>query len=180
MKQILLVASATALLAACGSMPSGEAAPIAEAARAQSAPSSADYAMMAASSDQYEIQSSRLVLETSQDAGLRRFAEMMVEHHTMTTATLMRAVQADGMTPPPTALDVAKAGMIRDLRAATGQARDDLYKQQQVMAHREALGLHAAYAEGGASAALKMVAAAAVPIVSRHYNMIVGMAGAAM
>lgn len=176
MKYVLLVASATALLAACGSVPSGEAAPIAEAARAQSAPSSAEYAMMAAASDQYEIQSSRLVLETTQDADLRRFADMMVEHHTMTTATLMRAVQADGMTPPPATLDAAKAGMIRALQAASGKARDDLYKQQQVMAHREALTLHAAYAESGDSAALM----AAVPIVSRHYNMIVGMAGATM
>lgn len=178
MKHLLLAASAAAaLLAACGTMPSGAAAPIAQAAMAQSAPSSMDFVKMAGASDLYEIQSSQLVLQTTQDADLRRFAEMMVQHHTMTTQTVVQAAQADGMTPPPPMLDAAKSEMIRQLQAANGMARDELYKQQQVMAHREALMLHASYAENGDATALKAAAATAVPIVSRHYNTIVEMSG---
>lgn len=178
MKRLLLAASAAAaLLAACGGMPTGAAAPIAQAAMAQSAPSAMDFVKMAGASDQYEIQSSQLVLQTTQDADLRRFAEMMIEHHTMTTQTVVQAAQAEGMTPAPPMLDAPKADMIRQLQAANGTARDDLYKQQQVMAHREALMLHASYAKNGEAPALKAAAAAAVPIVSRHYNAIVKMSG---
>ncbi|MFN3668954.1 MAG: DUF4142 domain-containing protein [Brevundimonas sp.] len=176
MKLFYIAAAAAAVaLVGCGTGPSGAAAPVAQAALSATAPAAMDFVRMAAASDQYEIQSSQLVLQTTQDAELRRFAQMMIDHHTMTTAAIARAAQADGITPPPPALDAPKAEMIRRLQAASGSARDALYKQQQVMAHREALTLHASYAENGDSDALKAAAASAVPVVSRHYNMIVGM-----
>lgn len=177
MKYLLLCTSVAALLAACSTMPSGAAGPIAESAMAQTAPPAMEFVRMAGASDQYEIQSSQLVLQTSQDPALRRFAEMMVDHHMMTTATVMRAAQTEGLSPPPPMLDAPRMEMIRSLQAATGPARDDLYRQQQVMAHREALTLHASYAKSGDAPALMKAAATAVPIVSRHYNMIVEMTG---
>lgn len=178
MKHTLLAAlAATALLSACGTMPSGNAAPIAEAAAARPAPSAADFVRMAAVSDEYEIQSSRLVLETTADPDLRRFAEMMIDHHTMTAATLARAARADGMAAPAPTLDAAKTDMIRQLQAATGPARDTLYRRQQVMAHREALTLHSSFAANGDARELKAAARTAVPIVAGHYNMILEMDG---
>ena len=130
---------------------------------------------MAGASDLYEIQSSQLLLQSTQDAELRRFAEMMIEHHTMTTRTVIEAARAAGMTPPPPMLDPRKAEMIRQLQAAQGTARDALYRQQQVMAHQEALQLHSRYSSNGDTPALKAAAAAAVPIVTRHYNAIIAM-----
>ena len=178
MKRVLFAAACvSAVLAACGTMSTGAAAPIAKAAMTQTAPPVLDFVKMAGASDLYEIQSSQLVMQTTPDPALRRFAEMMVEHHTLTTATLTRAAQSEGLTPPPPMLDAPKTAMIRELQAATGVNRDVLYKQQQVMAHREALTLHASFAETGEAPALKAAAAAAVPIVSRHYNMIVAMEG---
>lgn len=175
MKRFVLCAAAAALITACSTMPTGPAAPIAEAAMAQTAPSAADFIRMAGASDLYEIQSSQTLLQSSQNQDLRRFAEMMVEHHTMTTQTVMDAARAAGMAPPPPALDTRKAEMLRQLQAAQGSARDALYIQQQVTAHEEALTLHASYAENGDTEQLKGAAAAAVPIVARHYNEIVAM-----
>lgn len=171
----LCIVSTMALVAACTSMPTGMAAPVAEAARSMEAPASADYVRMAAAGDQYEIQSSRLVLETSQDAELRRFAQMMVDHHTLTTQSLMTAVQREGLPPPAATLDPPKAEMLAALRAATGPERDRLYREQQLAAHREALQLHARYGANGPDGALRTNALAAVPVVSRHYNTITGM-----
>lgn len=169
------VAAGSFVLVACAMTPSGPATPIAQAAMDQPAPSPSDYVRMAAASDQYEIQSSQLVLQTSQDEALRRLATMMIEHHTATTATVAAASQAEGMTPPPSTLDAAKAALIRDLQGTTGPARDTLYREQQVTAHREALTLHASFAKGSAPGPLKAAATSAVPIVSRHYNQIIGM-----
>jgi len=175
MKRLLLCAAAAALMSACSSMPTGEAAMVAEAAMEQPAPAAMDFVRMAGASDLYEIQSSQLVMQTTQNAELREFAQMMVDHHTMTTATVTRAAQAAGMTPPPPALDAPKSQMISQLQAAQGAARDDLYIQQQVMAHREALTLHTSYSRNGDTAQLKTAAGTAVPIVARHYNEILAM-----
>lgn len=177
MKRLFACVAAAALMttAACASMPSGAAAPIAEAAMEQPAPAGMEFVRMAAASDMYEIQSSQLVMQTTQNAELRRFAEMMIEHHTMTTATVADAARAAGMTPPAPALDARKSEMIRQLQAAQGAARDTLYVQQQVMAHEEALRLHASYSRNGDTPQLKTAATTAVPIVARHYNEIVAM-----
>jgi len=177
MKRLMFGAAALAAVmttAACGMMaaPTGAGAEIAMAAQAQPAPAAMDFARMAAASDAYEIQSSQLLLQTTGNDELRRFAGMMVEHHTMTTATLARQAQAAGMAPPPPQLDTRKAEMIRQLQAVSGEQRDRLYVQQQVMAHDEALRLHSSYARNGDTAELRTAAAAAVPIVSQHYNQI--------
>lgn len=132
------------------------------------APPAAEYVAMAGASDLYEIQSSRAVIETTQNAELKRFAEMMVEHHTGTTQTVMAAARQAGLTPAPPALDPAKTAMIQELEAATGAARDSVYIRQQVMAHEEALSLHQAYAGSGDQPALMTAATSAVPIVERH------------
>ncbi len=180
MKHLVMGATCAALLAACGTMGvSGAAQPIAEAAMSQPARPAMEFVQMAASSDLYEIQSSQLVMQTSSNDDLRRFAQMMIDHHTQTTATVNRAAMAAGLAPPPPALMPRHAQMIQQLQAATGMARDQLYRQQQVMAHQEALTLHASYAESGDRAELRAAAATAVPVVARHYNEISAMSGGA-
>jgi len=175
MKRLMLCAAAAALMSACSSMPTGEAATVAEAAMSQPAPAAMDFVRMAGASDLYEIQSSQLILQTTQNADLRRFAEMMIDHHTTTTQTVTAAARAAGMTPPPPALDAPKTQMIQQLQRAQGMARDMAYVEQQVMAHREALTLHTSYSRNGDTPQLKTAATTAVPIVSRHYNEIVAM-----
>ena len=49
------------------------------------------YRMMAAISDSFEIQSAQLALERSRDPAVRRFANMMVRDHSMTTQALRGA-----------------------------------------------------------------------------------------
>jgi putative membrane protein len=175
MKRLMLCAAAAAVLAACSSMPTGEAATVAQAAMEQPAPAAMEFVRMAGASDLYEIQSSQVVMETTQNADLRAFAQMMIDHHTQTTATVTAAARAAGMTPPAPMLDTAKSQMIRELQAAQGMDRDMLYIRQQVMAHREALTLHTSYSNTGDTTQLKAAAATAVPIVARHYNAIVAM-----
>jgi putative membrane protein len=175
MKRLMISIAAAALASACAAGPTGEAVTVAQSAMDQPAPPAMDFVRMAGASDLYEIHSSQLVMQDGGDPDLRRFAEMMIEHHTMTTRTVTDAARAAGMTPPPPALDAPKAEMIRQLQSARGEARQALYVEQQVMAHREALMLHTRYSRNGDTPQLKQAAAATVPIVSRHYNEIVAM-----
>jgi putative membrane protein len=135
------------------------------------------YVNMAGASDLYEIQSSQLALQKSQDSGVREFAQMMVTHHTQTTQQVTAAARQSGMTPPPPQLTSQQAQMISQLQGATGAAFDRMYKQQQVQAHEMALALHRTYADDGDTEELRRVARSAVPIVQGHLTRVRQMAG---
>ena len=128
--------------------------------------------MFAGAGDLYEVQSSQLVLETTQTPDIRRFAQMMVEHHTETTQDAAAAAMRAGMTPPTPMLDAPKTAMLNALRLYNGVQRDRLYLTQQMMAHKEALGLMKTYAETGETPELKVAAQATVAIVQSHLAMV--------
>ena len=98
---------------------------------------------------------------------MRQFAEMMIAHHTQTTAQLTAAATSVGIQPQP-ALMPMQAEMMNRLQSASGATFDTLYMDQQVQAHQMALALHRNYAGHGDTPALRSVAAAATPIVSQH------------
>ncbi|RDE06143.1 DUF4142 domain-containing protein [Sphingomonas aracearum] len=135
----------------------------------------ATYVKMAGASDQYEIQSSKLVLATTRNAKLRDFANQMVTDHTKSTADVTAAAKADGLTPMPPMPDADGLKKLAALRAAKGAARDTLYVQQQKMAHQKALKLHTDYSSAGTATNLKSVAAQIVPVVQMHYDMVSAM-----
>ena len=173
MKLMIISAVAFAASAAAAvAQPSGPSSsgPSSRSATAQSAtPTTAsDYVRAAGASDHYEITSSKAVLTDARNEDVRRFAQMMIDHHTMTTRDVTGAAKAAGMTPPPPAPDARKAAMLQELQAASGEARERLYARQQATAHEEALALHGGYASNGDNPQLRAVAAKAVPIIQQH------------
>ena len=180
MKHLLMIAAAsTALLAGCsmngetsgmgmrsqGAMSAGMAGDMTPEERSA-------FAMMAASSDLFEIQSSQLALSRSQNGPIRQFAQMMISDHTMMTQQLMAAAQAAGLPPMTPRMLPMHAQMYARLQAAgTGRNFDNAYAREQVMAHEAALRLHQNYARRGDAPSLRAVANAAVPKVSAHLQM---------
>lgn len=148
---------------------------LAAAQMAMPTPTPRQYVMKAGASDQYEIQSSRLVLATTRNPALRDFATMMISDHQKSTADVKAAAMQDHVMAGPPMLDAAGARDIRALRAARGTARDQLYLSQQKTAHQKALMLQQTYANGGTSEPLKMVAGNIVPVVQHHIEMLTSM-----
>lgn len=137
-------------------------------AAAQTPKTPADYVMKAGAGDQYEIQSSRVVLETTTNPQLKQFAQRMIEHHTKSTADVTAAARQAGLTPKPPMLDAKGKADVAALRKASGTARDTLYVTQQKAAHQTALALHQGYAASGTATPLKAAAAKIVPVVQMH------------
>ena len=135
------------------------------------ASSPSDYVMQAGASDQYEIQSSKLVMKSSADPHVKRFANQMVTDHTKSTGMVKAAAMKDGLNPAPPALDADGQQMMSALMAAQGPARDTLYWQQQKTAHAKALALQKDYSMNG-TGALKGVATNIVPVVQQHETML--------
>lgn len=138
------------------------------AAVAQAPTSGPAYVAKAGAGDQYEIQSSRLLLQTTHNAKLRDFANMMIRDHTNSTAKVKAATQRAGITVPPPHLDAMGTRNVAALRGAKGEARDRLYVTQQKAAHQQALALHQGYAAHGSVPALKAVAGEIAPVVQTH------------
>ena len=151
---LMIVAGATAL-ASCATM-----APMPNTAL--------PYVAAAGSSDQFEIRSSQRALQMSQNPEVRRFAQMLIDHHTQTSATLMGAARDAGLNPPPPVLLPHHAAMLATLERAPADRFDAAYLGQQVPAHQEALALHQNYAANGDTQALRAAAGSAVPIVQQH------------
>lgn len=126
------------------------------------------YLFMAGMSDVFEISSSQVALRRSQDPAVRRFATMLIDHHTRTTNQALAAAQQAGVMPPPPVLDGRHQMIITRLLAVPAAQFDRVFLEAQIPAHREALSLHQGYAAGGDTPQLRATAQAAVPIVQSH------------
>ena len=167
MNRLLIVIGTATVLSACAAPAPEPLEPTVLTVDPSSPLAAPTYMQMAASSDQFEIQSGQLAAQMSQNAAVRNFGNLLVAHHTFTTQQLAAAAQAAGLTPPPPALLPAHQAMLDQLRSA-GPNFDVAFRDIQVQAHQEALGLHQNYSTGGDHPALRTVAAAAVPIVQQH------------
>jgi putative membrane protein len=124
---------------------------------------------MAASSDTYEIQSSKLALAHATNPDVRSFAQMMTTDHANTSAAVMAAAKQASIGNPG-GPNPKHTAMLKQLREAGHAKMERVYVDQQVMAHEEALALHQAYAAQGDNPGLRTAAASAVPIVEAHLN----------
>jgi putative membrane protein len=125
------------------------------------------FVTMAASSDMYEIESSRMALQRSQDPMNRMHAEMMIRDHTNTTAQLKAAAASAGLGVPMTMLPM-HAALLNELSRSANF--DAVYRRQQVLSHQQALALHDNYARRGDVPQLRGLAAATVPVVRGHLD----------
>lgn len=135
----------------------------------------AEYVAAAGASDLYEIESSRMALEKSENAEIREFAQMMIDNHTSTTEQLTTAAEAAGMTPGAPAMMPMQQQMIDELTPLTGADFDRTYLEQQRRAHQMALNLHQNYAASGDTEELREVASSAVPIIEGHIEGLQGL-----
>lgn len=133
------------------------------------------YVMASGQSDLYEINSSQIALQKSQNPAIKRFATMMIRDHQKTTANTMAAAKKAGLTPTPPMLDAGATASINELQTAAPGDFDRIYLAQQMPAHQAALDLQQSYASGGDQAALRANAKAAAPIVKRHLDMVTKM-----
>jgi len=134
-----------------------------------------EYVATAGASDLYEITSSQTVLESTADPKVRQFAQMMIMHHTKSTADVKAAAAKARVIAPPPVLNPLQTELVAELRAEQGPARDAAYIAQQKSSHGQALNVQKAYAMEGTAAPLKSAAAKIVPVVQSHIAMLMKM-----
>lgn len=124
----------------------------------------------AAMADMYEIEAGKIAVQRGQSADVKKFGQMMIDHHTKLSNDMKAALQAANIPVPPPTLDERRQGMLNNLRAAGDADFDAAYLHQQAAAHLEALTLHKTYAARGDNATLKAAAEKAQPVVQSHID----------
>lgn len=142
---------------------------VAQARMAQLAPPEA---RKAATSNLFEIQSSRLALQRSRNPAVRHLARQMIADHTALAARMNAMLARNGIRPPPPVLDSAHRYLVRQLAATPAPAFDRVYLGQQLNAHVQAVSLLSRYERGGTNPVLRSGAANALPVVEQHLAML--------
>ncbi|WP_028034483.1 DUF4142 domain-containing protein [Chelativorans sp. J32] len=125
-----------------------------------------EFATMAAQSNMFEIESSRLALEKTKSDDVREFAQQMVDDHTKAGEEMTQAAASDGVNDVPKTLDAAHKQMVTQLENASADQFDSDYVQMQVMAHQQAVALFSGYSKQ--QGALADFAEKTLPTLQQH------------
>lgn len=135
------------------------------------APKTEDFVTEAATSDMFEIASSKLALERS-DAATKTFAQQMITDHEKTTGELKGLVSSGKVQATlPTAMTSSQQEMLSKLQGLQGTDFTKQYHADQQGAHEDAVDLFKRYGEGGDNADLKAWAASTRPALEHHLMM---------
>jgi putative membrane protein len=135
------------------------------------APSTADFVKQVATSDMFEIESSKLALQKAKPQS-KTFAQHMVGDHTKTSDELKALVKSgDVKAELPAALDSSHQSKLDKLKGLNGDEFTKSYNDMQVSAHKDAVSLFERYAKGGDNAKLKAWAAKTLPNLQAHLKM---------
>jgi putative membrane protein len=170
MRKLAILLGGAIALAACNTTP---AAPPAAVAVDPNNPLFAPaFLEQAGSANQFEIVSSQLALQVSQNPGVRNLATMLITDHTMMGQQVAAAAASAGLRMPAPALLPPDQATLDQLRAAgSGPGFDTAFRQAQINAHQQGIQLMQNYAAGGDVPALRAVASQAIPVMQRHLAM---------
>lgn len=117
----------------------------------------------------YEVQAGEMALQRATSPDVKTFAQQMVTDHTQAGEALKTAA---GATPLPTKLDAKHTKLLAELKSAPAASFDATYVKQQLDAHEKAVALFKAESSKGDDPALKSFAAATLPTLQHHLEMV--------
>ncbi|KQV81881.1 DUF4142 domain-containing protein [Rhizobium sp. Root1220] len=135
------------------------------------APKTEDFVQEAATSDMFEIASSKLALERG-DGATKAFAQQMVTDHQKTTDELKTLVASSKVKAAlPTAMTSSQRSMLDTLNGLQGADFGKQYHSDQQSVHEDAVDLFKRYGDEGDNADLKTWAATTLPALEHHLRM---------
>ena len=119
--------------------------------------------------DIFEVESSKLAAERATDERLRRFAQMMVEHHSQAYDKLVEAADVQGIDAPDRPSQ-RQAALLERLAGLEGPQFDLEYSEAQVEAHQRAVKLHEHFLRSGSNPQLQAQAEERLGIIRGHLD----------
>jgi putative membrane protein len=124
----------------------------------------------AASGGLFEVQSSQLAIERSQDANIKKFAQQMIDDHTKVNQELQQVAQSGNLNVP-NELSVKHKALLQTLQNAQGAQFDRAYVAAQIAAHEETIQLFQNAAKSLSNDPLGKFAQSHVDHLTEHLKM---------
>lgn len=136
------------------------------------------FAQQAAASGLFEVESSRLAMDRSNQDGVRAFARQMVQDHTASNQQLMTLARANGSNPSPM-LTGQQEQMITQMQGLSGRDFDRQYLTNQILAHQETIRLYEAARTSSdpGMQPYRQFAAQSLPMLEQHLQHAQALAG---
>lgn len=131
--------------------------------------SAQEFVTQATSSNMFEIQSSEIAIERSQNEAVQSFAQQMIADHQQVGA-MMESIAANSGLEVPLEPQGAPAELLARVEGADGATFDQTYIEAQIAGHEATIDLFQAYAENGDNNALTAFAAETLPGLQMHLN----------
>lgn len=127
------------------------------------------------SSNEFEIQSSKLAEQMARSPEVKSFAAQMIKDHTKAGEEFEAARSKTDTTASTTVEGGTKLlpkeqALLDELKAAEGEAFDRKYIELQTNAHKEAVALFSNYAKSDGDPALMEFAKKTLPTLKEHYS----------
>ena len=124
----------------------------------------------AANGSEFEVASSKLALQKSQNPAVQQFAKQMISDHNKAAKDLKTYVDEAQLNDEliPAKLDSKHAAILSQLSTSAGSEFDARYIAAQKDAHREAVTAFDEYAGGGDNREIKDYAIKTLPTLKQH------------
>jgi putative membrane protein len=121
-----------------------------------------------AAGNRFEIESSKLALEKSDNAAVRGFAEQMIADHTAAETRLKEVIAEAKVSEPSFALDAKHKEIYEKLNTKSAGDFRSAYIEAQYEAHQETVQMFEAYAATGDDPTVKRFAEHLLPTLRLH------------
>lgn len=129
----------------------------------------ANFAVKAANAGMTEIESSKLALNTSANAGVKKYAQMIIDEHTAAASKLGTLASAKNITLPA-ALDTDSQDKVTDLSKKKGKDFDKAYVDMMVSDHKDAVDAFQKENTNTTDGDLKAFTAETIPVLQKHLD----------
>lgn len=130
----------------------------------------ATFMMTAASSNMLEVQAGNLAAQNATNAEVKRFAQMMVDHHTKAGQEQM-SIASQMNVQLPTVLMPMHQTMLDKLNNKTGKDFDEAYMDMMETAHKMDIALFEAKSNNAQAPTVKAFATKGLPMLKSHQDM---------
>ncbi|RNI30177.1 DUF4142 domain-containing protein [Rufibacter immobilis] len=128
------------------------------------------FMMTAASSNMLEIQAGKLAAQKATNADVKKFAQMMVDHHTKANQEMMTLASQMKVTLPKTLMPPHQAIMDK-LNNKTGKDFDEEYMDAMETAHDMDIAMFQMKSNNAETPTVKAMAAKTLPMLQSHKKM---------
>ena len=128
------------------------------------------FLMTAASSNMLEIQAGQMAAQKATNAEVRKFAQMMVSHHTTANQQLKAVATPLGVTMPQAMMPVHQA-MADRLMNKSGKNFDETYMDMMETAHKMDIAMFEVKSKKAATPSVQELATKTLPMLRSHHTM---------